>query len=369
VDAGAQELDWLGRAGVSSVRWLAPARSASPMPAPAEQPLVTLCVPTIGRLEYLADTRRSIEAQTYKNVEILVLDNCRDPSGSVVLQAWARENPRVRVLRHDAPLGMFQNFNRGIRAAQGAFIAFCHDDDVILPDFLATQAGFLQTHPTVAFSGCNYRYIGHDGRIIGDRKFIQGTELWTGAHYIDLVYSAFGRCPLTLQSVVFRASAIKSLLFDESISPNWGDLVVLMRLAESYDVGVIAETLVHVRNHPTQASKKHRLSDDIKGRHEILSSYTEEYVRRHPANQEQFRRMQYGLLQMYRIGMLRSWLLAGNSEEGRAARLALGDKALDRALKLSLFACEKIGLEPRIRNRIGAVLQRASSRMSRFRPA
>src|SRR5689334_13001499 len=110
-------------------------------------PLVTVCVPTIGRTEYLPFTIDALRAQTRGDYEILVLDNASPPDAQAQLEAWAAREPRVRVLRVDPRIPMFANFNRGIAAARGKYVTFFHDDDVYRPRFLELLVGALEADP------------------------------------------------------------------------------------------------------------------------------------------------------------------------------------------------------------------------------
>src|SRR4051794_28674031 len=82
-------------------------------------PLVTVCVPTIGRGEMLEETLTSLQQQTYAHLEILLLDNAVSDSDQLILKRFAESDTRARILRSDQRLPMFENFNRGVRAAQG----------------------------------------------------------------------------------------------------------------------------------------------------------------------------------------------------------------------------------------------------------
>src|SRR5687768_11218964 len=121
------------------------------------RPLFTICLPTIGRTAFLGTTIQSIEAQTLDDYEVLLLDNASPKEAAGMLATYAARDPRVRLLRSEVRLHMFDNFARGVVAASGRFLAFFHDDDVYGPEFLARHAALLESDDRIAFSGSNCR--------------------------------------------------------------------------------------------------------------------------------------------------------------------------------------------------------------------
>ncbi len=305
---------------------------------------VTLCVPTIGRIEFLDATRRSIERQSHKNLEILVLDNASPENARPLFNRWAEEDSRVRVLRVDDRLPMFTNFNRGVHEATGEYIAYCHDDDVLREDFIARSIEVLDRYPSAGFSGCNYAYINLNDAVTSVRERLHKTELWTGRRYIRALMLS-GRNPLTLQSVVFRAGILKAHPFDQEISLNWGDLVMLMRLAERSDVAIIAETLLNVRQHDAQASRLFQGGEAINLRTQILSDYAKEYGARHPQDKNFCRLLQFATAFAHRKGMMWAWMNAGSREESTSARTSFGHSVGDHLLSGALSMTEHMGLD------------------------
>src|SRR3954464_287621 len=115
-------------------------------------PLVTVCVPTIGgRRAMLADTLKSLAQQSYRHLEILLLDNASPDDNSGLLQNFVDGDSRAQLLRSEHRLPMFENFNRGVRAARGHCVVFFFDDDVYLPQFIERQLATLISHPRVGF--------------------------------------------------------------------------------------------------------------------------------------------------------------------------------------------------------------------------
>ena len=97
-------------------------------------PKVTIAIPTFNRAAWIEGAVTGALAQTYPDFEVLVSDNASTDATQSVLAQF--DDPRVRVVRQDANLGMVGNWNACIAEARGEYIAVVPDDDRISPWFL-----------------------------------------------------------------------------------------------------------------------------------------------------------------------------------------------------------------------------------------
>lgn len=250
-----------------------------------EPPKMTLLIPTIGRVKYLEDIIRSINAQTISNFEILILDNACSDSDVNRFKLWAESDKRIRILNSPQRVTAFENFNRGIFAAQTPVIGFCHDDDFLGNEYVESHLHFYQNNPSVGFVGSNHTFIDDDGNIDQESSSITKDGNWKGKEYIETLMSSQYN-PIIMQGISFRRSAFLNG-FDSTISPHYGDFVVLMRIAEYWDVGYISKSLIYVRRHNLQASSSMSYINGEKKRHAVLAEYCCEYHERWP--KENFR--------------------------------------------------------------------------------
>ncbi|NJL52681.1 MAG: glycosyltransferase family 2 protein, partial [Hydrococcus sp. SU_1_0] len=99
--------------------------------------LVSVIIPTYNRADLILRAIASVVAQSYANLEIIVVD---DASSEDIPEAIAQiDDPRLKYIRHDTNLGGSVARNTGIKHAQGQFVAFLDSDDVWLPDKLQSQ--------------------------------------------------------------------------------------------------------------------------------------------------------------------------------------------------------------------------------------
>ena len=322
------------------------------------QPLVTVCVPTIGRPGMLEETLESLSAQTHTHLEILLLDNASPDESRQTLQAYAARDPRARVMRSEQRLSMFENFNRGVHAAKGDYVAFFHDDDIYLPQFIARQVAILERHPEAGFAGSNYYQIDEAGRPIGVRRHVKQTGVMPGRDYIrGLIWRV--RNIITTSGVVFRRDLIAAHAPDDSLPANRGDAVLLMRMAEVADVALIAEPLMRKRIHLAAASISAQPSRTIPLRTKLFRDYIADYARRNPRDQAFVRSLERGLERSHIVGLVWAWTAARDAAEAEACLRELRATRAGQRLSVALRALDRAGLSTqRRRATVVPLLQR-----------
>lgn len=323
------------------------------------EPAITVLVPTIGRMEFLPETKRSLQAQTRTDFRVLVLDNASPPEAQAFLEAWAREDDRVEIARVDPRVPMFSNFNRGMRATRTQFVTFFHDDDVYLPRYLEVLAGLLERHPRAAFAGSNFDFVDEHGNVTEERRWIGRTELWSGPRYVHELVGR-SRNPVPMPGLVFRRSAFGPEGFDESLPIHFGDFVLLMRAAEDGGMVACAERVVQIRRHAGQASSM-KLSRSVTLRTELMQSYLDEFGDRHPEESALVTSLRRRIAFAHRAGIMWGWLSAEDPSEREACLDALGSRRTDRVVRSALRWADRRGLRmPGLGERVAGIARSAA---------
>src|SRR3954470_6092499 len=113
-----------------------------------ETPKVTWLLPVKNGMPYLPETLASIEAQTYRNWEIIAWDNDSTDGTLELLQAWIPERlPGKIVTGNPLPLG--RTLSELVQLAETEYCARIDADDVNYPNRLAVQVAFLNAHPEI----------------------------------------------------------------------------------------------------------------------------------------------------------------------------------------------------------------------------
>jgi glycosyltransferase involved in cell wall biosynthesis len=129
-------------------------------------PRVSVVVPAYNNEAYIAETMRSVLAQSFGDFEVVVADHSSTDRTRELLEPFA-EDPRVRLLDTPAGGGAGRNWNRVTEAAVGELVKLVCGDDVLYPDALAVQvAAFDASGPGVAMVASSRDIIDASGRVV-----------------------------------------------------------------------------------------------------------------------------------------------------------------------------------------------------------
>lgn len=101
-------------------------------------PLVSVIVPVYQTEKFIAECMDSILCQTYRNIEIILVDDGSTDTCPRLCDCYAEDNPNVRVI-HKENGGLSSARNAGIDVAKGEYLTFVDSDDVIAPDMINTM--------------------------------------------------------------------------------------------------------------------------------------------------------------------------------------------------------------------------------------
>lgn len=209
-------------------------------------PLVSVIIPTYNRAALVGEAVVSALAQTYRDFEVLVVD---DGSTDGTLEALAPFLGEVKLWRFSSRRGVAAARNLGVAAARGQWLAFLDSDDLWLKEKLARQVAFLADHPELLLCQTEETWIRQGVRVnpplthrkAGGRIFIKSLE----------------RCMVSPSAVILHRSLLEENgAFDENL-PAAEDYDLWLRLAWRYEVGLVKEPLVIKRGgHADQLSRQ-----------------------------------------------------------------------------------------------------------------
>ncbi|MDU9051873.1 MAG: glycosyltransferase family A protein, partial [Clostridioides difficile] len=94
------------------------------------EPLVSIITPVYNSEEFLSETIKSIQNQTYKNWQLLLVDDCSKDNSSEIIKSFRKEDARIKYIKLEKNSGAAVSRNVGIKNAEGRFIAFVDSDDL-----------------------------------------------------------------------------------------------------------------------------------------------------------------------------------------------------------------------------------------------
>lgn len=188
------------------------------------EPLVSVIIPTYRRAALVPRAIESVRRQTYRNLEILVVDDASPDDTREVVESIA--DTRLRYIRHDKNKGLPAVRNTGIRSARGEYIAFLDDDDEWKEEKLEKQLDAIGSFDAVLTGALvDGRYLkSHGGSEVTLNDLRRGNNF----------------PPSTL---MVKASAIREVWFDEDLRQG-EDWDAYIRLAQRHRIGYVNEPLL-----------------------------------------------------------------------------------------------------------------------------
>lgn len=212
------------------------------------EPLVAVVVPAYNGTEFIEEALRSVEAQTYSNWQCTVVDNVSTDGTAEVVEAFARRDPRFRLVRASTHVGIYANHNRALGAASrdAAYVKVLHADDRMAPACIARMVTVAESHPEVGVVG-GWRLYGERRDLDSlptDRDVFDGREIvrisLTGGPYVTGSPSS-----LLLRTSLFDG---RRAFYDESI---WhSDTEAIYDALLRSDLGYVHDVLTYTRLHP-----------------------------------------------------------------------------------------------------------------------
>ena len=215
-------------------------------------PLVSVCIGTYNRELYIREALDSVFAQTYPNIEVIVVDDAStDKTVDIVREYGDRVQLAVRDVNSGLPA---VPRNQGLGLAQGKYVAFLDSDDVWFPDKIERQVDQLERHPEYVLSHTFCHVIDESGRIHGVRH--EGI-LAESISFADLVE----HCYITLSTVVTRRELLAKHHYAFNKDRDYcarEDYELLLRLLRKGNAGCVKDVCASYRRANSGISQESR---------------------------------------------------------------------------------------------------------------
>lgn len=142
-------------------------------------------MPVYNASSYLVPALDSILNQTYRNWELIAVDDTSTDDSYLILKQYSQIDSRIKCFKNIENIGVGKTLDKGVKLATGDFIARMDADDISMSDRLAKQVGFLVENPNVVALGGQCVLIDEKGKVIGTKNF----PLKNKALY-EMLYSA-----------------------------------------------------------------------------------------------------------------------------------------------------------------------------------
>jgi predicted O-linked N-acetylglucosamine transferase (SPINDLY family)/predicted SAM-dependent methyltransferase/GT2 family glycosyltransferase len=241
-----------------------------------EKPLVSVCIPTYNGQDFIAEALNSIFSQTYSNIEIIISDDNSIDRTVEIAKSFQSQSPhKFSILEHDQ-YGLAANWNFCISQAQGKYIKFLFQDDLLQPNAIAEMVSLAEqdqeiglvfsprklitftNHPHEAIPLAN-----HEAKDVHKgwsklQSIQSGRELLQDLNILEHPINKIGE-PST---VLIKKAAFDTLGIFNTELCQLVDLEMWLRIMSQYKIGFINRTLSSFRIHDQQQTKINSTSQE-----------------------------------------------------------------------------------------------------------
>lgn len=226
-------------------------------PEPAcTDPLVSVIIPAYNAEQFIERTVQSVLNQTYRTIEVIVIDDGSQDRTAALVRAIAHHDPRV-ILLQQSNSGVAAARNVGIQTTQGEFIAPIDADDIWYPTHLEKQVRCLiESGPATGFVYSWSLEIDEADELSGGFHIAD----YHGDVYLPLIHRDFlGNASASLiRRECFETVGGYDCSFREKGAQGCEDWDLYLRIAERYSANVVPEFLVGYRQNPASMSRNYK---------------------------------------------------------------------------------------------------------------
>jgi abequosyltransferase len=146
-----------------------------PLPQQQKAPLISFCIPTCNRAEYLRASLSTIFSQVASDVEVIVSDNGSSDGTCEMVREFEEKYPQLRYFRSETNLGYDRNLLRCVEMAAGEYVWLFGSDDLLKPGAVEAVRRALRDRPAMVF--VNHEVFTEQGEIRLKRKLVWGKDV------------------------------------------------------------------------------------------------------------------------------------------------------------------------------------------------
>lgn len=143
--------------------------------------LVSIITPSYNSSKFIKDCVASVFSQTYKNWEMIIVDDCSKDNSKKIIKELAVKDKRIKPIFLEKNVGAAEARNAAIRQSKGKYVAFLDSDDLWNPKKLEKQLSFMYENE-IAFSYTNYQFMSENGEDLSN--IISAPEKMTYDSYL-----------------------------------------------------------------------------------------------------------------------------------------------------------------------------------------
>ena len=229
---------------------------------PSNLPLVSVLMTAYNRDKYIAEAIESVLHSTYKNFELIIVDDCSTDNTFEIANSFLAKDGRVKLYKNEKNLGQFANRNRAIELSKGEYIKFLDSDDKLYGEGLQTMVNSMTDFPDAGFGvPCLEKYT-------GKLPFQLSPHDSVAKHYAGDNHLCYG----PTGSIFKRSAILQAGLFEEKYG-ILTDTLLNIKTASLYPTVFFERNLFYWRRHNEQVTEEQKDNVRmIRERNEIVNA-------------------------------------------------------------------------------------------------
>jgi len=209
-------------------------------------PLVSVVMSSYNHEKFIAESIESVLGQDFDDFELIIVDDASTDASRQIIQEYAAEDSRIRVILHETNCGITKTVNEGIEAAKGEFIAEISSDDVWVKDKLTKQLAVVKQNGDLV--------VWSEGEIIDTNGRPTGTSFSDYYHTVskqksgDMFQELSKGNYIFGQTLLYKKSNLGNIRYDENLV-YMNDYKLVLDLARKYKYYFLNEPLAKYRLH------------------------------------------------------------------------------------------------------------------------
>ncbi len=243
------------------------------------QPLVSILMTAYNREKYIAEAIESVLASTYKNFELIIVDDCSKDGTVAIAKKYQLQDSRIKVYQNQQNLGDYPNRNQAAKYAIGKYLKYVDADDLIYPWGLEILVKCMEQFPGAGWGLCSLEQL-------IDRQFPVELKVNEIYRHNFFVKSIFHKAPLS--------SIITKKAFDEvggfTGKQHLGDFELWHILGLNSPVVLMCQGLVWFRHHNDQQSQENRENPQVNLKYLVSQfNFLKNYPKEIPLNSNELK--------------------------------------------------------------------------------
>lgn len=257
-------------------------------------PKVSIILPNYNHAPFLQKRIDSILSQTFKDYELIVLDDASTDNSVAVIEPFLERHSNIQFLPNTQNSGSpFAQWNKGVELAKGEYIWIAESDDFCEPTFLETMVPILDKHPKVGISYCQSYLVDEQNKklnsYLDNLKFIYKSNDWEQS----FIKSGKDACKdwLLFHNPIPNASGVllrKSTYMEAGMADTTmrlnGDWFLYSKILSVSDLAFTSEHLNYFRVHQQTQRERSRATPSVYSEIIRINTYIKEQIPSSKAN-------------------------------------------------------------------------------------